>query len=96
MRFKVPILVHDFTEYVSVGKGRSLGEKEFVLLFFGSLFPENGSGMQSVELECESPSFGISVIFFEYIDTSDVFPEINWFLDGLDVQKAEKGRLACS
>ena len=96
MRLKVSIFVHDFTENVSVGKRGSFWEKKLIFLFSGSFFPEKGSGMQGIELECESPSFGIGIVLFEDVDTTDVFPEVDWLLDSLDIQEAEESRLASS
>ena len=52
--------------------------------------------MEGIELECESPSFGIGVVLFEDIDPADVFPEVDRLLDSLDVQEAEESRLAGS
>lgn len=96
MRLEVSIFVHDFTENVSVGKRRPFWEKKYIFLFSGGIFPEKGSGMEGIELECESPSFGIGVVLFEDIDPADVFPEVDRLLDGLDVQEAEESRLAGS
>jgi hypothetical protein len=93
---KVAVLVHDFTKDEPIGKGRSFREKELVFLFFGGFFPEQGSGMKGIELECESPSFGIGIIFFKNVDPANIFPEIDWFLDGLDIEEAEKSGLASS
>lgn len=90
MGLKVAVLVHDFAKDVPVGKGRSFREEELVFLLFDGLFPEEGSGMEGIELEGESPSFGIGVVFLEDVDTSDVFPEINWLFDGLDIEEAEE------
>jgi hypothetical protein len=52
--------------------------------------------MESIELECKAPSFGVGVVFFEDVDAPDIFPEVNWFLDSLDVQEAEEGRFTGS
>ena len=90
MGLKVAVLVHDFAKDVPVGEGRSFREEELVFLLFDGLFPEEGSGMEGIELEGESPSFGIGVVFLEDVDTSDVFPEINWLFDGLDIEEAEE------
>lgn len=85
MGLEVSVFVHDFAENVSIGEGRSFREEKFIFLFFGGFFPEKCSGVKGVELECEPPSFGISVVFFEDVDTANIFPEVDWFLDGLDV-----------
>lgn len=52
--------------------------------------------MEGIELEGESPAFGIVVILFKDVDSTDVLPEVDWFLDGLDVEKAQKGGLTSS
>ena len=52
--------------------------------------------MQGVELESEAPTFRIIVVLLEDVDTADVLPEIDWLLDGLDVEKAQQGGLAGS
>jgi hypothetical protein len=93
---EIPVFVHYFAKNVSVGKRGSFRKKKFSFLFFCGFFPEKGSGMESVELECKAPSFGIGVVFLEDVDTSDIFPEVDWFLNSLDVQKAEECRLAGS
>jgi hypothetical protein len=90
MGLKVAVLVHDFAKDVPVGEGGSFREEELVVLLFDGLFPEEGPGMEGIELEGESPSFGIGVVFFEDVDASDVLPEIDWFFDGLDIEETEE------
>ena len=90
MGLEVAVLVHDFAKDVPVSKGRSFREEELICLLFDGFFPEEGSGMKGIELEGESPSFGIGVVFLEDVDTSDVFPEIDWFFDCFDIEEAEE------
>ncbi len=96
MGLKVAVLVHNFAEDESIGKGRSFRKQKIVFLFFGGFFPEEGPGVKGIELECESPSFGIGVVFLENVNPTDIFPEIDWFFDGRNIEEAEKSGLTSS
>ena len=50
--------------------------------------------MNGIELECESPSLGILIVIFENVDAANIFPLVNGFLDGGDVEEGEESGLA--
>lgn len=42
--------------------------------------------MQGIELEGESPSFGVLIVPFEYVTACGVGPLVDWFRNGLQVE----------
>jgi hypothetical protein len=47
--------------------------------------------VKSIKLEHKSPSFRIFIILLKYVDTTHIFPEVNWFFDHLNVKELEEG-----
>lgn len=47
--------------------------------------------MKGIELECESPSFWVSIVLLQDVDTTDILPQVDWLFDSFYVQKAEEG-----
>jgi hypothetical protein len=55
----VSLTVHNLPKDVAISEGRSFREVELLRLFSNGSVPEEGSGVDGVELEGEGPPFGI-------------------------------------
>lgn len=87
VRLKIAVLLHDFPKNVSISQWWTFRKQQLILFFLYWLFPKQSARVQSIQLKCKPPSFGIIIVLFQYVDSTDIFPQINWFLDSLDVQE---------
>ena len=51
-------------------------------LLLGYLLPETTARVDSIELEGKGPSFWIFIIVLKNVNSAEVDPLIDWFLDG--------------
>ena len=86
--------MHNFPKNVPVGQGRPFGEKYFIVIALNGVLPKFAARVQSIELESESPSFGIFVVSLEYVTAGSILPLIDGLLDSVGVQKLEECALA--
>ena len=65
-------------------------------VLLNGFFPELGSGMEGIELEGKCPSFGIGVVSLEDVTSGSIFPLLDGFADGRDLEEGKKGAFAGS
>ena len=63
-RIQVPLAVHDLSENISIGKGRSFRIMQSIGLLMSDLLPEHVAGVDGVELKGEGPPLGVLIVIF--------------------------------
>ncbi len=78
---QVALTVHDLTEDMAVCEGRPFREEDLARLFLDGGVPEEGAGVESIELEGEGPSLGVLVVIFEDVASCHFFPLVHGLFD---------------